>query len=47
MTISANGKVSIFIGDNNKKAQALFSSLYAQRLDRSPVKEGLDQVKGR
>ena len=46
MTISTKGKVSIFIGDSSKKAQTLFSSSYNQCLDRSPAKEGHEQVGG-
>ena len=44
--ISTNEKISIFIGNSTKKAQALFSSSCDQRPNKSPTKEGHEQVGG-
>ena len=44
--ITASGKVSFFIGNSSKKSQALFSSSYDPRTNRSPAKDGHEQTRG-
>ena len=44
--ISTHGKACIFVSDNSKEAQTLFSSSQNQCPDRSPAKEGHEQARG-